>query len=316
MDDNLNEINETTSDDWGGHWTDDKMEIFIKYIKAYLTIMNKNPYFQLWYFDGFAGSGQIQIQEPTNKKKKTHESVELFSSNADTDSSSIKKRSIIEGIAPKVLEIDKPCSFDGYYFVELDKNKANSLQQMIKSRFPNKSNSCYVVSADCNEKVIAFADFLRKDNKRRGLAILDPFGMTMNWSSIETLKNLGCDIWILVPTDIGVNRLLKKDGDINEAWMLKLTHFLGLPKEEIKRRFYNEKVELTLFGESKQVQKVHKAIDKIAELYCERLKEVWQHVSKPFEMKNATGSIMFHFIFASQVKAGVKIADEIIKSKK
>ena len=43
MDENLNEINETTSDDWGGHWTDDKMEIFIKYIKAYLTIMNKNP---------------------------------------------------------------------------------------------------------------------------------------------------------------------------------------------------------------------------------------------------------------------------------
>ena len=42
------------------------------------------------------------------------------------------------------------------------------------------------------------------------LCFIDPYGMDLKWSSIEVLKGLGIDLWILVPTGIGVNRLLKK----------------------------------------------------------------------------------------------------------
>ena len=49
----------TKDDQWGGKWTQDKIEIFLKYLRAYLTIMNKKN-FKLIYFDGFAGSGKIQ----------------------------------------------------------------------------------------------------------------------------------------------------------------------------------------------------------------------------------------------------------------
>ena len=45
---------------WGGRWTDEKLDAFEKYVRAYLTIMNKYRHKYNWkllYFDGFAGSG-------------------------------------------------------------------------------------------------------------------------------------------------------------------------------------------------------------------------------------------------------------------
>jgi hypothetical protein len=44
---------------FGGNWTNQKIEIVVAYAKAYLVIMNKYPQFKTLYFDGFAGSGDI-----------------------------------------------------------------------------------------------------------------------------------------------------------------------------------------------------------------------------------------------------------------
>src|SRR4030042_1870538 len=43
---------------WGGTWTMQKLDAFVDYVKAYLTIMKKNRYWKTIYFDGFAGSGE------------------------------------------------------------------------------------------------------------------------------------------------------------------------------------------------------------------------------------------------------------------
>lgn len=45
---------------WGGRWTEEKLDAFEKYVRAYLTIMNKQRdkyHWKLMYFDAFAGSG-------------------------------------------------------------------------------------------------------------------------------------------------------------------------------------------------------------------------------------------------------------------
>jgi three-Cys-motif partner protein len=286
---NFGLANVPSNDNWGGQWTQDKIEIFIKYLKAYLTIMKKHDYYELWYFDGFAGSGQIYDKAA---------------------------KAFFEGIALKVMAIEEPKSFDHYYFVELDKAKAESLKIEIDTKFPKKKDRRYIVSTDCNEKVTSFAGFLKKyPKKKRGLAILDPYGMALKWESLEEFKGLYCDMWILVPTGIAFNRLLKKDGQISEAWMLKLTNSLGLTEEQIKQHFYKEKTSLTLFGDEIETSKSDKSIQKLIDIYSERLSQIWKFVSKPYEMKNSKGSIMFHFIFASQIEAGVKIADAIIDSK-
>lgn len=47
---------------FGGPWTNEKLNTFVKYVNAYLTIINKNRYWNLIYFDGFAGSGSRNEQ--------------------------------------------------------------------------------------------------------------------------------------------------------------------------------------------------------------------------------------------------------------
>jgi hypothetical protein len=41
------------------------------------------------------------------------------------------------------------------------------------------------------------------------------------------------DMWVLVPTGLGVNRLLKNNGQISDAWLEKLEKFLGLDRDII-----------------------------------------------------------------------------------
>ena len=55
---------------FGGNWTENKIDILVEYAKAYLVIMNKFTKkfgWKLLYFDGFAGSGLI-INEMKDEK--------------------------------------------------------------------------------------------------------------------------------------------------------------------------------------------------------------------------------------------------------
>lgn len=270
--------------EWGGNWTADKVAIFIKYVKAYLEIMKDRPYFELVYFDGFAGSGEVTTKDEAD----------------------------VESIALSVLAIDNPRPFDMYYLVELDSEKATQLKQKVRNRFPDRV-SVYIAEANCNEKIVGLANYMRQSKNRRGLVVLDPYGMALDWAAVESLKDVKCDVWMLVPTGIGVNRLLTKSGKIDESWMLKLTAFLGIPDLEVKQTFYREETLYNLFGEERNTVKIDKANEKIIELYRNKLKTIFQHVSKPHEMRNSRGSLMFHFLLASQNKTAVKIADDIIK---
>jgi len=204
---------------FGGSWTEEKMEIVVSYAKAYLTIMEKLAWAKTMYFDGFAGSGIIEIDESEEVKK---------------------------GTALRILDITEPSPFDLYYFVELDEVHKTELEKRIQENYFGRN--AHVVSADCNEKLISMSKFLTTNKNFRALVFIDPYGMSVNWSSIEALKGLGVDLWILVPTGIGISRLLKNDGNISEAWLSKLEKFLGISQEEIKTHFYKTKEQNTLFG--------------------------------------------------------------------
>jgi three-Cys-motif partner protein len=275
------QVNESISQSWGGKWTKTKIDIFIKYLPAYLKIMNKRNY-KLVYFDGFAGSGEINPCE----------------------------YNLIESVALQVLAIDEPRSFDMYYLVELCKEKAESLKKLCKQRFPNKD--VYIVSEDCNTKLLKFSEFLQRNTNWRGLAFLDPFGMEINFNSLRGFKNVNCDMWILIPSG-GANRLLKKDGSIPESWSNKLTDFLGLSKEDFFDDFYKKKIDRTLFGEEILTFKHDQSVEKLITRYKKQLETIWNYVTEPFPLKNSKGAIIFHFLMVSQFKIAQKIADDIIK---
>lgn len=274
---------------FGGNWTEQKIEMVVGYAKAYLTIMNKYPRFKTLYFDGFAGSGSIYKEEK--------EEIEL-----------------IKGTAIRILEIEHPKAFDVYYFVEKSEKNKNELQALINTDFIGKT--CHVVNDDCNNRLISMASFLKRNSSFKVLAFIDPYGMAVNWSSLRELKGLGVDLWILVPTGIGVNRLLKKDGHISDAWIQKLEKFLGLSKEKVVEYFYKSKTVQTLFGEETNIAKEKQAVEKAALLYKQCLNKIFVHVSEPLPLKNSMGSIMYHFMMATNNKAALDIANDIIKPKR
>jgi three-Cys-motif partner protein len=271
---------------FGGDWTKTKIEILVEYAKAYLTIMKSRAFYKLMYFDGFAGSGLI-----------------VKGDEIDMD--------ITVGAAVRIIEINDPRSFDSYYFVEKDPDNFKMLESSTKDSFPEKK--IYAVCEDCNRKIVDMANFLRnpKNKNYRTLAYIDPCGMQVEWRAIENLRGLPIDMWVLVPTGMGVNRLLKRNGRISDAWLERLEIFLGLPKDEIESKFY-KKVE-TLFPEITYVQKEQDAIEKSAKLYRDRLKEVFKFVSKPYELKNSSNSIMYHLFLASNNEAAVKIGNDIVR---
>jgi len=271
---------------FGGDWTKIKIEILVEYAKAYLNIMKDRKFFKLMYFDGFAGSGFIV------KDKKV-----------DID--------ITVGAARRIIEISEPRPFDSYYFVEKDPKNFALLEENTKNAFPDKT--IYTKCDDCNKKIIDLANFLRdpKNKNVRTLAYVDPCGMQVEWRSIESLRGLPLDMWILVPTGLGVNRLLKKNGQISDAWLEKLEIFLGLSREEIEKRFYKKTA--TLFEDITFVEKEKDAIENSAKLYKSRLKEVFEFVSKPYELKNSSNSIMYHLFLTSNNKAAEKIGSDIVK---
>lgn len=273
---------------FGGNWTVNKIEILVKYAKAYLTIMKDRHYWKLLYFDGFAGTGSIV----RNKKRDVNLTI---------------------GAARRIVEIEEPRSFDHYYFVEKNRSNAKLLAQNTKNIFPNKD--IVIKAEDCNKKLIDLGNFLMSSKGRnyRVLAYIDPFGMQLEWNSIKFLSNTKIDIFILVPTGLGVNRLLKKNGEISETWLKRLMLFLGMGSDEIKSHFYKKVVDMTLFGEQESTEKEVNAITKSGELYKERLRTVFKFVSEPYILKSSKGNIMYHMFMASNTEKAVKIANDIIK---
>lgn len=288
---------------WGGSWTEQKLQAFEKYVNAYLTIMlNQRRKFNGWpqtiiYIDGFAGCGDRFF---------TKDQDTLSFSELNIDESEIK---VYKGSAERVVKLDK--KFDEYYFIDTDENALNKLKTKIEPHFDEKSKYVFW-QKDINAALIESSNYL--DNSKVALILLDPFGMQLNWESIEKLKNKKVDIWILLPSGVIINRLLDRQGNLKN--INKLESFFGITRDEIQKEFYESKKENTLFGEIEINHKVHNAIEKIAELYIKRLKTIWDYVTeKPLVLYNNRNVPIYHFVFASNNKTAKNIASQIIIKK-
>ncbi|WP_202552244.1 three-Cys-motif partner protein TcmP [Ginsengibacter hankyongi] len=284
--------------DWGGPWTEKKLDAFAKYVKAYLTIMRRFPQWKTIYFDGFAGSGS---------KEKAKQITDLYEQLKITE----EEERVYKGAAERVLTLENDLAFDYYYFIDKKEESLEKLKNKLGKKVDLSKRNIAFRSGDANKWIIELAAALKSD-KYAALVFLDPFGMQIDWSSIKALKDTRSDVWILVPTGIIVNRLLDKAGELK--YTEKLQSFFGLSEEEIKGVFYKQELKTTLFGEEESISKISKPIEMIAKIYVERMKGVWKYVTEePLRLDNRNGVPLFHFVFASNVQTGIKIANQIIK---
>jgi len=292
---------------WGGSWTDEKLTAFEKYVEAYLAIMNKqrDQYnWELIYFDGFAGSGSVE-------DKKQEQDSELFLDLFKDGYFTQEEVNVYKGAAERVVSSSKR-GFDFYYFIDSDEEASVKLKQLLSPYTGNNSRFQFR-TADANEEMDKLSNVMRKyRHKYASLVLLDPFGMQINWSSIQKFKDTRTDMWILIPTGVIVNRLLDRKGELRH--IDKLTSFFGYNEDFIRKYFYRKSVEQGLFGEIEIIQKVSEPIKKISELYIQRLKEIFKFVTEqPLVLYNSRGTPIYHFAFGSNNATALKIAKDIIK---
>lgn len=292
---------------WGGSWTEQKLQAFEKYVNAYLTIMLKqrethNEWPQnIIYFDGFAGCGYRNIIQNNNNNDT------LTFSELEIDDEEIN---VYKGSAERVVKLDK--KFDEYYFIDVEKDALDKLKNKIEPYF-DKNLKYKFLQKDINDALNEFSNYL--DKSKAALILLDPFGMQLNWDSLEKLRGKRVDVWILLPSGVIINRLLDKKGNLKNIDRLK--SFFGLSEDEIRNEFYNKKIQKTLWDEGETTQKISEPIQQIANLYIKRLKTIWDFVTEePLKLYNSRNVPIYHFVFASNNEIARKIAGDIINPKK
>ncbi len=105
---------------------------------------------------------------------------------------------------------------------------------------------------------------------------------------------------------------MKKKEKSRQVWFDTLGNFFGLDPKKIEDKFYYEDPQMDLFGDRK-FKKIENAVEVAANLYQERLKTIFKHVSEPLPLRNSVNAVLFHFMAASNVPVAVKIANDIIK---
>ena len=141
----------------------------------------------------------------------------------------------------------------------------------------------------------------------------------MRWETIEAIaRTRGIDLWYLFPLASAVNRLLRRDGQINDSLRSRLTNVFGT--EEWFKEFYSPIDCYTLFGNIESMQK-NTDFTAIKKFLIKRLKGIFAGVAEnPLELKNSKNVPIFLFCFAAGnpngKKLALKIAEYILNSEK
>ena len=287
---------------FGGDWTEQKLECVKKYLHAYTTIMNKQQ-FRFAYIDAFAGTGyrETESDEDTDEL--------MF---PDLVSSEVV--SFHDGSARNALEVKPP--FMKYVFIEKNMNRYAKLEELkkeflLKGEFAEDMIEC--MRGDANE----YLKNLCRENWKthRALVFLDPYGMQVEWTTIESIaRTQAIDLWILFPLGT-VNRLLKNDGEIQPSLRARLEMSFG---ESGWYDVFYQLAKQTSFFNEEQWQKTGNIFATIEQYFIERLEGIFKGVAtNPLILRNSKNVPLYLLCFAAGNQRGaptaVKIAKEILE---
>lgn len=282
---------------FGGDWTQQKLQVLSKYLRAYRTIFEKNQrarYFQVTYVDAFAGTGVIPRPEIEGAF------AELLPSIAEAE------REFRKGSVRRALEVEPP--FHHYVFIERDPAKCQELAG-LQVEFPERH--IHVVNDDANDALLKWCRGM-DTNRQRAVIFLDPFGASVDWNVIAAIaKTRAVDLWILFPYS-AINRMLTRDRRPSASWCEKLTQVFGTPEWENK--FYSSKSTPSLLFPDQDIEVVYKTADRdsVVQFFAQRLRTIFPEVAKPGLLFNSR-SLLFVFFFASHNDKGAKIANDLLR---
>ena len=207
---------------FGGDWTSEKLARLRKYLAAYSKIMAKQR-FEYAYIDAFAGTGYI------SRTLTDEAEIGLFK-----DLGGDETVAFIDGSVKTALEIQP--SFCKYIFIEKDRSRVSELQKTC-DEYPDLSGRIQIVNEEANRFLQNLCDN-RNWKGHRAVLFLDPYGMQVEWKTIESIaKTKAIDMWLLFPLGMSINRMLTRDSEMPRAWEEKLDNFFGTQRLSISRIF-------------------------------------------------------------------------------
>jgi three-Cys-motif partner protein len=201
---------------FGNRDTAKKQSVVVGYLAAYLRAMSNQP-FHLTYVDAFAGCG-ARVDAGEAEAPQTRLQLDTLTQQPKV------------GTALEALRL-KP-SFHRCVFGDLNGRHLNALQARIaEARSAGEAlPQTLFFRVDANALVRQECAWLKGDKNRRAVIFLDPYGMQVQWQTLQTIADCPqIDLWLLLPTGIAINRLVPRRGEQNPRWAQRLDAFYGSP---------------------------------------------------------------------------------------
>ncbi|NCJ06720.1 three-Cys-motif partner protein TcmP [Synechococcales cyanobacterium C] len=269
-----------------GRWSEEKLDLLAKYLKAYSVIMNeqKKSWLRAYYYiDAFAGSVRPRAKEDEQR--------------------------YIDGSPLRALQTEP--QFDGYWFVDVSQQRVERVEE-LRAEF----SDCVINirQGNCNEILCnEIAPQIPYSSKRRAFVFLDPYGLQVDWETVRELANTKtCDIFVNFSV-MGVTRLLPRDQNPEPEVIERLSKVMGSTNwiTEIYREL--PEIQLDLFGNPTEPTSSRDTIQAewLASLYTKQLQALFPHVSRPVLMRNSTNSVLYALCLASHKQTAIKITNQI-----
>jgi three-Cys-motif partner protein len=291
---------------FGSNWTEDKLSRVEEYFKRY-NVALKNQRFTLEYIDAFAGTGYREVQDEGGGGGL------MFPGLVEPE-----VQRFLDGSARKALKVEP--GFHRFTFIEKDQRKVEELQK-LRDEFPGKS-----IRIECGDANQWVQSICREGwDYRRAVLFLDPFGMQVSWQTLEAVARTRCiDVWLLFPLGVAISRLLRRDGEIDEALCRRLDFVFG--DRSWRETFYRTEapvkpsaVQRSLFDredEAPEPEYTWKADFSVIEDYFkDRLRTIFFRVAdNPVRLKNSKNVPLYLLFFMAGNEKGAPIAVKIAES--
>lgn len=262
---------------FGGPWTEQKLEILRRYLNEYTTVLKKQG-FTLIYVDAFAGAGSYV--ESGDTYEDFHE--------------------LRRGSAQIALAVDdRP--FDRLVFIEKETNAASTLQQLANE---HKARRIDVIQGDANIKVPEFCRSM--GDFERAVVFLDPYATEVNWSTVEAIAaTQKIDCWILFPL-MAVARMMPTGREPDEATADRLDRIFG--GREYWQASYRDSRQ-TSFWDDEPRRERPSGSEQIADRYRDRLVSTFERVAPTRRtLRNSRDVPLFELFFAASNPVGARRA--------
>lgn len=275
-----------------GPWAREKLQALGDYLEYYNTVlMNQHWCRGTLFIDGFAGAGYSEI------RCKPDANAWLIEELADEEQSEL-----IAGSPRVSLELAHPFSY--YLFIEQAAGRRAELEKLVE-QYPDRKIT--VRGGDAGTVIANVLNSRSEWSKYRGVAFLDPFGTHLPWATVEQLAaTKSFEVLINFPLQMAIQRLIPKDGEINDEWRGHFDEYFGTTD------WFDEVYEQAddLFGG--QLTKRHDYGPRLLHLYLRRLKAAFGHVSPAKLICNTRNRGLYYLIWAGPHEKGLKGAKHIL----